>query len=150
MKQPNPKARELASRRNKIIVFLSLVIVLTSAFAIKKLFFTNSTFDRQLYSLSQEINQSTPIMIEENIRLERTSVKRGEIFVYHYTLVNIEKGSFDEEELKEFFRGQILENIKNNPDLEYFRENQASMVYAYQDKNDAHLFDLRFTAEDYR
>ena len=104
----NPKAKEMASKRKKIILFFGLIIILTGAFAVKKLFFTDSIFDRQLYSLSQEINQSTPIMIDENIRLERTSVKRGEIFVYHYTLVNMEKGKFEENELKEFFREQIL------------------------------------------
>ena len=145
----NPKAKEMASKRKKIILFFGLIIILTGAFAVKKLFFTDSVFDRQLYSLSQEINQSTPIMIDENIRLERTSVKRGEIFVYHYTLVNMEKGKFEENELKEFFREQILDNIKNNPDLKYFKENQASMVYDYKDKNMESLFELRFTPKDY-
>lgn len=147
---PNPKTKELASKRNKIILLFGLMIVLTSAFAVKKIFYTDSAFDKQLQMLSTEINKTTPIMVDQNTRLDRTETKRGEVFLYHYTLVNMEKGSFEEDELKEFLRAQILDNIKNNPDLQYFRAHGAAMTYSYQDKNNAHLFDLTFTSDDYR
>lgn len=147
---PNPKTKELASKRNKIILLFGLMIVLTSAFAVKKIFYTDSAFDKQLQLLSTEINKTTPIMVDQNTRLDRTETKRGEVFLYHYTLVNMEKGNFEEEELKEFLRVQILDNIKNNPDLQYFRAHGAAMTYSYKDKNNAHLFDLTFTSDDYR
>jgi len=146
----NPKAKELASKRKKIIAFLILITVLTGAFAVKKLLFTDSVFDKQLKMLSAEINKSTPLLVDENTRLDRTETKRGEIFLYHYTLVNMEKGKFEEEELREFLWTQILDNIKNNPDLQYFRAHGAAMTYSYKDKNNAPLFDLTFNSEDYR
>ena len=147
---PNPKNKELASKKNKINVLFCLMIVLTSAFAVKKLFYTDSAFDKQLALLSTEINKTTPILVDQNTRLDRTETKRGEVFLYHYTLVNMEKGNFEEDELKEFLREQILNNIKNNPDLQYFRAHGAAMTYTYKDKNSTHLFDLTFTSEDYR
>jgi hypothetical protein len=147
---PNPKAREIASKRKKIILFFGLILILTGSFAIKKIFFTDSAFDKQLQLLSAEINKSTPILIDPNTRLDKTETKRGEIFLYHYTLVNMEKGKFEEEELREFLRSQILDNIKNNPDLQYFREFGTAMTYTYKDKNNAHLFDLTFTEKDYK
>lgn len=147
---PNPKNKELASKRNKIILLFCLMIVLTSAFAVKKLFYTDSAFDKQLKLLSTEINKTTPLLVDPNTRLDRTETKRGEVFLYHYTLVNMEKGNFEEEELKEFLRAQILNNIKNNPDLQYFKAHGAAMTYSYKDKNNAHLFDLTFTSDDYR
>ncbi|MCH6233797.1 hypothetical protein [Cognataquiflexum rubidum] len=147
---PNPKNKELASKKNKIIVLFCLMIVLTSAFAVKKLFYTDSAFDKQLALLSTEINKTTPILVDQNTRLDRTETKRGEVFLYHYTLVNMEKGNFEEDELKEFLREQILNNIKNNPDLQYFRAHGAAMTYTYKDKNSTHLFDLTFTSDDYR
>jgi hypothetical protein len=150
MEPLNPKAKELASKRKKVILFLSLIIILTSAFAVKKLFFTDSAFDKQLKMLSTEINKSTPLLVDENTRLDRTETKRGEIFLYHYTLVNMEKGKFEEEELREFLRTQILDNIKNNPDLQYFRQYGKAMTYTYKDKNNARLFDLTFTEKDYK
>lgn len=148
--KPNPKTNELASKRNKIILFFGLIIVLTSAFAVKKLFFTDSAFDKQLKLLSTEINKTTPVMVDQNTRLDRTETKRGEVFLYHYTLVSMEKGNFEEDGLKEFLRAQILDNIKNNPDLQFFRVQGAAMTYSYKDKNNAHLFDITFTSEDYR
>ncbi|MCH6201803.1 hypothetical protein MMU07_19640 [Aquiflexum sp. LQ15W] len=150
MYQQNPKAKEIASKRNKIILFFALIFFLTGAFAVKKFFYAESAFDKQLKLLSTEINKTTPILVDQNTRLDRTETKRGEVFLYHYTLVNMEKGSFEEEELREFLRNQILDNIKNNPDLQYFRDHGAAMTYTYKDKNSNYLFDLTFNAEDYR
>lgn len=150
MNQPNPKAKEFASKRNKIILFFTLIFILTGAFAIKKLFYTDSAFDKQLKFLSTEINKTTPVLVDQNTRLDRTETKRGEIFLYHYTLVNMEKGNFEEEELREYLRKQILANIKSNPELKYFRDHGTAMIYTYKDKNSKHLFDLTFNAKDYR
>jgi hypothetical protein len=150
MNKMNPQSKELASKRNKIILFFALIVILTGAFAIKKLFYTDSAFDRQLQLLSAEINKSTPLFVDENTRLDRTETKRGEIFLYHYTLVNMEKGKFEEEELREFLRVQIKDNIKNNPDLQFFRKYGKAMTYTYKDKNNTHLFNLTFTEKDYR
>lgn len=150
MNQPNSKSKKMASKRNKVILLFGLIFILTGAFAIKKFFFTDSAFDRQLQLLSTEINKSTPILVDHNTRLDRTETKRGGIFLYHYTLVNMEKGSFEEGELREFLRAQILDNIKNNPDLQYFREYGTAMTYTYKDKNNARLFDLTFKEKDYK
>jgi hypothetical protein len=145
-----PKARELAAKRKKIIMFFGLIIILTLAFAIKKIYFTPTSFDKNLENLSDELNKNCPMMIDQNTRLEGTRANKGKEFQFNYTLVNMEKENIKEDELKNFLYNQILDNMKNNPDLQYFKDNETTLSHSYKDKNNTPLFDLTFTSKDYQ
>ena len=57
------KAHEESLKKRKIMIFFGLVIILTLAFAIKKLYFQSSSSDKRLNSLQMETNQSGPIIL---------------------------------------------------------------------------------------
>lgn len=145
-----PKAQEVAVKRKKIIIFFGLIIILTLAFAIKKIYFTPSSFDKKLENLSLEMNKNCPMMIDKNTRLDGTQTNKGKEFQFNYTLVNMEKDNIKEDELQKFLYDQILTNMKNNPDLQYFKDNETTMSHSYKDKNNIPLFDLTFTSKDYQ
>lgn len=145
-----PKAQETAVKRKKIMMFFGLIIILTLAFAIKKIYFKPATFESKLEILSLEMNKNCPMMIDQNTRLDGTEAKRGKTFQYNYTLVNMEKDNIKEDELQKFLYDQILDNMKNNPDLRYFVDHETTMSYSYKDKNNTPLFDLTFTSKDYQ
>jgi hypothetical protein len=144
-----PKAQELVVKRKKIMLFFGLIIILTLAFAVKKICFKPVPFDKNLESLSMELNKNCPMMVDQNTRLDGTKASEGKRFEYHYTLVNIEKDNIKEDELQKFLYDQILDNLKNNPDLKYFKDNETIMSHSYKDRNNNPLFDLTFTASDY-
>lgn len=145
-----PKAQEVAVKRKKITIFFGLIIFLTLAFAIKKIYFKPPSFDKNLETLSLEMNKNCPMMVDQNTRLDGTRAKEGKKFEYNYTLVNIEKDNIKEAELQKFLYDQILDNIKKNPDLKYFKDNETIMSHTYKDKNNTPLFDLIFTSSDYQ
>lgn len=49
------KAQEEAVKRRKIILFFGLIIFLTLAFAVKKIYFKQSLVDKKIETLSFEI-----------------------------------------------------------------------------------------------
>ncbi|WP_373520822.1 hypothetical protein [Aquiflexum sp.] len=65
-----PKAQEVAVKRKKIMMFFGLIIILTLAFAIKKIFFKPSSFDVKQENLSIELDKHFPMMVDQNTRLE--------------------------------------------------------------------------------
>jgi len=52
----NSKTKEVAMKRKKIMIFLGLVILLTLAFAIKKIYFSSNPFEKGPENLSMEMN----------------------------------------------------------------------------------------------
>lgn len=51
-----PKAQEVAVKRKKIIMFFGLIIILTLAFAVKKIYFKPSSMDKKIEALSFKMN----------------------------------------------------------------------------------------------
>jgi hypothetical protein len=52
----NSKTKEVAKKRKKIMIFFGLVILLTLAFAIKKIYFAANPFEKGSESISVGIN----------------------------------------------------------------------------------------------
>ncbi len=52
--------------------------------------------------------------------------------------------------LENYLQPIILNNIKTNPDLKTFRDNDVIMAYSYKDMNGEHLFKLNFKPDQYK
>lgn len=139
-------------RNKRLFYFLVLIVSLTVALAIKQVFFKTEkkTFDDHLEMISEEINKTCPIVMDKETRLDKTSTVGGNIFQYHYTLTNLEKGRFDEADLKAYLNESILNSIRESEDLQYFKDRGTTLVYYYSDRYQQELFTLTFTKEEYR
>lgn len=139
-------------RDKRFFYFLILIISLTVALAVKQIFFKaeRKTFDDHLEMISEEINKTCPIVMDKETRLDRTSTRGGNTFQYHYTLTNLEKGRFDEADLKAYLSESILNSIRESEDLQYFKDRGTTLVYHYSDRYRQELFTLTFTKEEYR
>jgi len=52
----NSKTKEVAMKRKKIMIFLGLVILLTLAFAIKKIYFSSSPYEKRPGNITLSIS----------------------------------------------------------------------------------------------
>jgi hypothetical protein len=52
----NSKTKEVAMKKKKIMIFIGLVIFLTLAFAIKKIYFSSNSLEKGTENLSMEMN----------------------------------------------------------------------------------------------
>lgn len=124
-----------------------ITIVFVSAF-----FFgcsNNSKFDKAMMTAASELNKSCPIMVDQETRLDNTVALPGNSFQYNYTLINLTKADINIEEFTAYMEPQITNNVKTNPDLKAYRDNQVTMKYYYKDKNGEFLVQYSVTPKDY-
>ena len=130
------------------IGFGIIVAVLIQQILIPKVF--SPSFDSQLMKLSSEINKNCPFMIDSETRLDNTFGGAGKSIAYNYTLINLLKSDIDIDYFESLMKPQILNNIKTNPDLKLFRDNDVSFIYNYNDKSSARVTTIKFTPNDYK
>ena len=137
--------------KKKIIgMIVGAAAFLIAYLAVQQVFFKPPTFDKQMMQIASELNKSCPIMVDAETQLDNAVALPDNTFQYNYTLVSMEKASVDISELENYLQPIILNNIKTNPDLKTFRDNDVIMAYNYKDRNGEHLFKLIFTPEHYK
>lgn len=113
-------------------------------FAVKR-----PSFDKAMVEMASQINESCPIMVDSDTRLDNAMALPDNTFQYTYTLVNAEKDSIDIDSLREYLTPQITNWVKTNPDMEKFRELKVKINYLYKDKFGVYLLTVEVTPEDY-
>lgn len=130
-------------------VIVGMVFFGISYFAVQQIFFQVPSFDKVMMNAASEINKTCPIMVDRETRLDNVIALPENTLQYNYTLINLTKDQVNIDELKEYIKPAIINNIKTNPDMKAYRENKTTMAYYYKDKNGISLFKLTVTAEDY-
>ena len=137
--------------KKKIIgMIVGAVAFLIAYFAVQQVFFKAPTFDKQMMQIASELNKSCPMMVDAETQLDNAVALPENTFQYNYTLVNLERETVEISELENYLQPIILNNIKTNPDLKTFRDNDVIMAYNYKDRNGEHLFKLSFKPENYK
>jgi len=106
-------------------------------------------FDDLLKEAAAEINMDCPIMVDDETRLDSVIAKANRLFIYQYSLINMEANDVDTTDLKIFLVKGVLDNARYNPSMEEFRRNKVKMNYRYHDKDGIYLFEIRVKEEDY-
>jgi len=99
----------------------------------------------KLIHTSKEINEKGAVTIDQDTRLDSTSVIEDPLtLVYYYTAVTVDKDSqsIDVKNAKKILGKQTRENLDTNPEMNDFRNNNISLKYAYRDKKGKYLFDF--------
>ncbi len=137
-------------KKKAIGMIAGAIAFLIAYFVIQQAFFKPPAFDKQMMQLASEMNKSCPIMVDAETQLDNAFALPDKTFQYNYTLVNMENESLDITGLENYLEPIILNNIKTNPDLKTFRDNDVIIAYNYKDKNGKHLFKLTFKPENYK
>jgi hypothetical protein len=137
----------------KRIIITAIVFAISSSlagFGVRYFTNKNNTFDKQLMRIASELNKTCPIMVDKDTQLDNSIALPDNIFQYNYTLVNHSRNELNIEQLQNTVTPRILNNIKTNEGLKYFRNNKVTMSYSYNDKNGVFLFVLKFKYKDYK
>ena len=89
---------------------------------------------KKLSLLSKIRNQSLPVMLNRDIRVDSTFFDSG-IFGYNYTLVNHSAAQIDGSQLVRSLRPVMVDDFCNNYSARFFRENKVSMKVKFYDNN---------------
>jgi len=144
------RTEKKSETRKKILpIIIGIIAFGISFFAVQKLFNNHQSFDKAMMKAASEINESCPIMIDNDTRLDNTVAMPDNIFQYNYTLINLEKSKINIEELKSYIEPNVVNNVKTNPDMKAYKDNKVTMAYNYKDKNGEFILKINVTPEKY-
>ena len=110
----------------------------------------NSKVHSELVKISAEMNQNSPVMVDDYTRLDSTAFSAVNDIIYYYTLMN-------HPDIKAFYNSRVAElkstiksQIKENPQFQYFRENSLSLQYVYRDSLGNQIDKIVISPKDYK
>ena len=93
-----------------------------------------SHWESELKAASNEINQSLPMMVDSETRLDSTLAFRNS-FLYKYTMINYSVDDLDPVEFKAAMEPQITSSVCTTEDMKAFVQNHSEVKYLYHDKD---------------
>lgn len=138
-----------STKKGKTIgIIVGAIAFAISYYAVKQFF--KSDLELNLKKVATEFNKKGPQQIDQYTRLDSVSSIGKTNFIYHYTLINIEKSEVNLDTANKYVRPSIIENIKTSPELKIYRDNNITMDYKYYDKNGDFVIDISVTPEIYK
>ena len=131
-------------------IIAGIIVFSISYWGVQKVFFSTPVFDKQLMTIASELNKTCPIVIDAQTQLDNSIALPNNTFQYNYTLVAMEKYSVDTNEFKAYMKPIILEQVKTNPQMKLFRDNEVIINYLYRDKNKQYIALIAITPNMYK
>jgi len=137
--------------RKQLITMLGVAFGILFMFGIQHFFFNAQTpkIDKVMMQFASEVNKSCPITIDAETRLDNAASLPGKIFLYNYTLINMEKGTVDTLTIKSRLVPNIVNFVKSCPQMKVIRDAKVTIIYYYKDKNSVYLFQVPVTPQQY-
>ena len=138
------------TKKGKTIeIIVGAVVFTLFSYGVQQVFFKKD-LESELKKIAVEINKKTPIQIDQYSRFDSASSKGKTNFIYYYTLFDLKKSEVNLDTVNKYIRPNIIENVKNSPDLKIYRDNNITMDYRYYDKNGVFVTEISVTPELYK
>lgn len=111
-------------------------------------FFTPS-YDEKLIQMADDMNETCPMMVDSDTRLDNVGILPGNVIQYNYTLINMEQAMVNTLELRNSMEPLITNAVKTDPEMQFQRKNKTTLNYHYRDKNGSYLFLVSVTPDKY-
>ncbi len=98
---------------------------------------------------TSELNKTCPIMIDEDTRLDNAIALPGKVFQYNYTLNAYTKEEVRVDTAQKYLFPGIINNVKTNPDMHYFRDHQVTITFNYRDSDGVFITKFSVTHDMY-
>lgn len=133
---------KLLSKSNVLYLLLFTVLISFSQCA--------GSTDKQLQKLAEKANESCPKLLDQWTQLDSCVALPHKTFKYYHTILGAV--ITDTTLFKPKFEPQIKQMIKSSPDpiYKYFKENDVTVAFQYNDENGKYLFSIVVKPEDYK
>lgn len=136
-------------RKFELKIFLGFVVGFIIMIFVTQSFFKPS-IDKQLVEFANEINKTCPMNIDEYTTLKNVATLPNKTIQYNYILVGITKAEVNLDTVKKYVFPGVLQNVKTNPGMKLFRDNQVTLNYYYADKNGEFVTEYSVKPEMYQ
>lgn len=131
----------------KSLLILSIVfssILITQCDSDKK------AINKKLTEMASNLNESAPVMLDDFTRFDKATVTNDNVFQYNYTVLNTQ----NPDSLIKEVESSLIKNIKlefnTNPQLLFFKENNISIDYVYNDENSKIIRRIQIDSSNYK
>lgn len=138
----------IKSRNKFLTIIITSFFVMISVYAVKH-FKTKPSVASQMAAMASEFNKSCPMTVDSQTRLDNAFVASDNVFQYNYTLINLIKEQIDLPTLYGA-KPEIINDVKTNPALKFFRENNITLRYSYKDKTGQFVALIEVAPTDYK
>lgn len=139
------------TKKSKLVGLLTAVPSFVIAYYITQHFlFATPSIDQVLVKTASEINKSCPIMVDQYTRLDNTTALPDNSLKYNYTLIENTINEVNLDTAAKYIKPHLINNVKTDPGLKYFRDNDVTLIYNYRDKNGVFVVKYEITPEIYK
>ncbi len=139
------------NNKNKVVLLVSFAVAFILFFYVGQHFATQYfSIDKNMLKMASALNESCPVMVDSETRLDNTMAMKDKVFTYYYTLVNIDKNEVDPAQMKATIQPRIINIVSTNPDMQAMRDLGVTFKYSYKDKNGVFLFEISVGPDQYQ
>lgn len=109
-----------------------------------------TNFDNQLQADAKSLQKKCPVMMDDITRWDSVSVLPGKTFRYSYTIVTSERKDIDSANLVKSLEPSFINQVKTEPSLARYRENNVTLSYSYKDKNGQPIATINISPKMYK
>ena len=106
--------------------------------------------NKKLTEMASNLNESAPVMLDDFTRFNNATVTSDNVFQYNYTVLNTQ----NPDSLIKEVESSLIKNIKlefnTNPQLIFFKENNISIDYVYNDENNQVIRRIQIDSSNYK
>lgn len=128
---------------------VGLIFFVIGSYTAQEFLIKRPMYEKGMLEFASQINESCPIMVDSQTRLDNAMVLPGFLLQYNYTLVTMNKDSTDIESIREKLKPVILNLVKTNPQLKPLRDMHVSLNYMYKDMFGVYMFTVEVKPRDY-
>jgi len=145
---PQTKTMPVKEKNNKIpiaTIIGTIVGIIVATF----ITFRTPSFDKELMKIANEMNKSCPMMMDSETQLDNVVVLPPKALQYNYTLINMAQESIDTVEMRGYLEPNIINIVRTDPQMQFFRDNKITINYHYRDKMGNYVLTISVIPKQY-
>ena len=144
-----PKKERTKGGKKTLGFIVGVIAFGLSFFAVQQLFFKAPSIDKVLMNTASEINKTCPVMVDQYTRLDNAIALPNSTFQYNYSIINNDKTEINLDTAKKYIEPVLLNRVKTDPGLKFFRDKDVILIYNYRDKNGVFVVKYSITPDMY-
>ena len=101
-----------------------------------------------LRQVADIVNQTMPMSVDKDTRLENIIAGPGARFTYNYTIITRQSKDINHIYLMNSLRKNVKSQACSNADLQIFFQNKVTIGYSYKSSDRIHIGTLEITPQD--
>jgi len=131
-----------------IVIFALIAIIMQQPPFKNPSTFIDTSIDKVLMEAVNEVNKVCPMTVDSLTRLDNAMALPSKTIQYNYTLGFV-KEDMDLPIFQSNMEAAIFNNIRTNPDLQFFRDRDVTLKLYYKDIEGNYLFTIIATPGQY-